>query len=427
MNFTGSLRRIANLQHKLAAFAAGLVLCAATPQLTAQSPRFISGSVQPLPETTTQNYSFTNVASDRSGNLYIVEFDLGTVQKLPAGSMQLEPVDVSGVTRATAIAVDNAGDLLIANDSATPQGQSTSTIILLTPGGAQSTLGSGWFTPKGVATDDLGNVYVLDAGPNSNAPGVYEIPNGSNTPVQLPIYGLGDSEGLAADRAGNVFVTDRSSGNLYELPAGASVPLTLVSGLSNAWGVATDIAGDVFYPNGGSIDEIPAGNTAPVRAWQAGSTYVASLGYIAVDGSGKLYFDAQSGADFFIAVVQRASVDFGSSEICVPGWNSLSACTSTQTLSLAAPSGTLPTVRLMSGGASSADFSGAPGSCGASDRECGICLLSHCNFSRHSTQARAAPRFRCSIPTAMFRPAHNYSASDQDRRLLMVLKHKMRF
>jgi DNA-binding beta-propeller fold protein YncE len=58
------------------------------------------------------------------------------------------------------------------------------------------------------------------------------------------------------------------------------------------WGVVTDIAGDVFYPNGGSIDEIPADSAMPIRAWLSGSTYVASLGYIAVVGSGKLYFDA---------------------------------------------------------------------------------------------------------------------------------------
>ena len=160
MNFTGSLPRFDALLRKLAVLAGSLVLCASTPQLVAQSPRFLSGSVQSVPGTTTQTYSFTNVASDRSGNLFIVEFDLGTVQKLPAGGSQLEPVDVSGVTRATAIAVDKGGDLFIANDSATPQGQPTSTIVLLTPAGAQRTLGSGWITPKGVAADDLGNVYV---------------------------------------------------------------------------------------------------------------------------------------------------------------------------------------------------------------------------------------------------------------------------
>jgi len=89
MNFTGSPRRFDALLRKVAVLAGSLVLCASTHQLVAQSPRFLSGSVQPLPETTTQAYSFTNVASDRSGNLYVVEFDLGTVQKLPAGGSQL--------------------------------------------------------------------------------------------------------------------------------------------------------------------------------------------------------------------------------------------------------------------------------------------------------------------------------------------------
>jgi sugar lactone lactonase YvrE len=391
MNFTGSLRRFDGLLRQVAVLAGSLVLCASIPQLSAQTPRFISGSTQPLPGTTTETYSFTNVASDRSGNLYIVEIDLGTVQKLPAGGSQLEPVDVSGVTRATAIAVDKGGDLFIANDSATPGGQSTSTIIVLTPGGAQSTLGSGWIMPKGVATDDPGNVYVLDAGPNSTAPAVYEIPSGSNTQVQLPIIGLGDPEGLAADPAGNVFVMDHASGNLYELPAGASAPQTLVAGLSGAWGVAADIAGNVFYPNGGSIDEIPAGSTTPIRAWQAGNTYVASLGYIAVDGNGKLYFDAQSGADFFIAAVQHASVDFGFAEICVPGWNSLSACTATQTLWLASPNANLPTVQLWAGAGTSTDFSGSSGGCSASSASVEyICAFNVTYSPKHSGVSSAA-------------------------------------
>jgi large repetitive protein len=367
MNFTGSLGCIDTLLRKVAVLAGSLVLCASIPQLAAQTPRFVSGSAQPEPGTTTGTYSFTSVASDRSGNLYVVEFDLGTVQKLPAGGSQLEPVDATGVTRATAIAVDKGGDLFIANDSATAGGQPTSTIILLTPGGAQSTLGSGWITPKGVAADDLGNVYVLDGGPNSTAPAVYEIPNGTNTQVQLPIYGLGDPEGLAVDPAGNVFVMDHSSGNLYELPAGASSPLTIVAGLSNAWGVAADIAGNVFYANGSSIDEIPAGSTTPIRAWQtAGGVNVASYGNIAVDGNGTLYFDAQAGSSYFIGAVQRTSIDFGTPEICVPGWNSPSTCTSMQTVWLASPSANLPTVQLMAGGVPSTDFSGTSGGCSAS-------------------------------------------------------------
>ena len=184
---------------------------------------------------------------------------------------------------------------------------------------------------------------------------------------------------------------DHSSGNLYELPVGASSPLTLVAGLSNAWGVVSDIAGDVFYPNGGSIDEIPAGSTTPIRAWQSGGTYVASLGYIAVDGSGKLYFDAQSSANFFIAAVQRASVDFGSSEICVPGWNLPSACTSTQTLTLATTSANVPAVRLMAGGVPSTDFSGTPGNCGASDASVGYVCSANVTFSpKHSGASSAA-------------------------------------
>jgi hypothetical protein len=81
MNFTGSLRRFDALLRKVAVLAGSLMLCASTPQLVAQSPRFLSGSVQPQPGTTTQTYSFTNVASDGSGNLFIVEFDLSMTSR----------------------------------------------------------------------------------------------------------------------------------------------------------------------------------------------------------------------------------------------------------------------------------------------------------------------------------------------------------
>jgi sugar lactone lactonase YvrE len=343
----------------------GIMLCAVTSPLTAQTPTFAFSSAQILPATETSQPTLESLAIDQAGNLFLANSSLGSVVELPAGSNQLAPVNVKGVSNPLGIAVDGAGNLYIANDSVGYGGQSTSSIIKLTPSGAQSTIASGWISPVAIAVDLAGDVYVVEANVNfTGASGVFMVGRGSGTRVQLNFNGLISPSGIAIDPLGNVYVTDSDQGTITELAASSTAQTTLVTGISSAGGIATDLAGNLFYNNGNEIDEIPAGGSTPIVAYSV----LNSPGYfspevvptegLAVDMKGDLTFAATDGGDesYFVARTQRASVNFGSAEICVPGWTSVSACNTTQTLWLGTAGAITPGVRFMSGGVPNKDF-----------------------------------------------------------------------
>jgi hypothetical protein len=401
MTLQAALRRIPDLTHKIAALLGGVVLCAASTHLTAQTPSFAFATAQILPPTQASQDTFDSVAVDHAGNLFLASISRGSVVELPAGSNQLAPVNVKGVSNPLGIAVDGAGNLYIANDSTTSGGLSTSSIIKFTPGGAQSTIASGWISPVAIAADLAGDVFVVDANANlTNVSGVFEVAAGASTRTQLNISGLSSPNGIAVDPAQNVYVTDYGQGSIIKLSANRTAQTTLVTGISSAWGIATDLAGNVFYDNGTEVDEIPAGSTTPITAyrWQNAAVdndpYVAPTVGIAVDMNGNLLFTAVNGSNsnYFVAKTQRVSVDFGSAEICVPGWTSVSACNATQTLWLYTAGAVTPTVRFMSGGVVNKDFvaSYAPNACTPTALSAGYGCPVDVTFSPKYSGARSA-------------------------------------
>lgn len=352
MNLDTALHWTANLPQKLAALAGAFLLSAFAPNLSAQTPSFAYADAQILPGSLTNSFSYVATAVDRAGNVYMTDANLHTVQELPAGSSQLAPVKASGVTNPAAIAVDAAGNLYIANNSGTAQGASTSSIIKLTPAGVQSTVASGWVSPVAVSTDAAGDVFVLDwVDQPAYAAQLFEVPANTNFRVQLNMYGLSAPYGMAADPAGDVFIADRGLGAIVELPHGGSAPETLRSGYGLLQAIATDLAGNVFFLNGGTIGEIPAGNGQPLTVYQ-GPGY-SPVGSISVDANGSLIFPAGTGD--VIAEVQRVSVNFGSLNICVPGLTATGSCAATQTLWLNT-TGATPGIRFLTGGVPSTEF-----------------------------------------------------------------------
>ncbi len=334
-----------------------LFFCVPSPQTSlAQTPSFAYADPQTLPGSQTNTFAYVATAVDRAGNVYMTDANLHTVQELPVGSSQIAPVKASGVTNPVAIAVDEAGDLYIANNSGTAQGASTSSIIKLTPAGVQSTVASGWVSPVAVSTDAAGDVFVLDwVDQPSFAAQLFEVPANTNARVQLNMYGLSAPYGMAADPAGDVFIADHGLGAIVELPHSNIAPETLRSGYTALQAIATDLAGNVFFLDGGAVDVIPAGNGQPFTVYQASTVPVGSL---SVDANGSLIFPSGSGD--VISQVQRVSVNFGSLDICVPGLTT-APCTATQTLWLNT-NGSTPGIRFVSGGAVSTEFS-ATASC----------------------------------------------------------------
>ena len=287
------------------------------------------------------------VATDRAGNVYVVDFN-NTIRKItPAGvvSTLAGTAGLMGSTDGTGaaasfdslggVAADSAGNLYVSSASA---------IRKITPAGVVSTLagragvhgsadGTGaaarFFLARGVAVDSAGNVHVADSG-NSTIRKI--TPAGAVTTlagaagVKGSIDGTGAAArfawptGVAADSADNVYVADADNNTIRRItPAGVVTTLAGTAGaegstdgsgsvarFNSPQGVATDGAGNVYVSEWGNsiIRKItPAGavstlaGTAGVRGSTDGTGPAARFNLlrgVAADSAGNVYVAADN-------------------------------------------------------------------------------------------------------------------------------------
>ena len=168
-----------------------------------------------------------------------------------AARCPLGSVPFTGLNDPTGLAVDQPGDVFVANSG-------VNQVLELSAGGTQTTLGfTGLSDPTGVAVDSAGDVFVANKGANQ----ILELTAGG-TQTTLGFTGLSDPTGVAVDSAGDVFVANKGANQILELTAGGTQTTLGFTGLSDPTGVAVDSAGDVFVANKGanSVVELPAGN-----------------------------------------------------------------------------------------------------------------------------------------------------------------------
>ena len=167
-------------------------------------------------------------------------------------------------------------------------GVGTGPQVVFGPGGAQTSVGSKFISPEGVAVDAAGNVYITDIGLQE----VFKVtPSGHQTTVGS---GILVPEGVAVDGAGNVYITDSQSAAVFKVTPGG-VQTTVGSGWDYPSGIAVDGAGNA-YVSDPFIDAVykvtPGGKLIAV-----GSGYNTPAG-VAVDSAGNVYV-----ADTFNAAV----------------------------------------------------------------------------------------------------------------------------
>ena len=99
----------------------------------------------------------TGLAADAQGDLFVADGanasnDVTEVTASPRGYVHLP---ITGLNNPGGLALDSDGDLFIAGGGA-------NNVVMYTPGGAQSTVGSGYISPEGVAVNAQGDVIVAD-------------------------------------------------------------------------------------------------------------------------------------------------------------------------------------------------------------------------------------------------------------------------
>jgi serine/threonine-protein kinase len=226
----------------------------------------------------------TDLAVDSAGDVYVTDEAHNRVLKLPAGSNTQVELPFTGLTYLGGLAVDTAGNVYVTDGPVPPgaPGQPNAGRVLKLPTGSNAPVALPFTdlnNPGGVAVDSSGNVYVSDWG------FVSKLAAGSNTATKLPFNGVK----LAADAAGNLYLTDVAPARVLKLPPGTDTPAELpFTGLKVAGGVTVDAAGNVYFSDFGNnrVLKLPAGSNTQVELPFTGLNSPAG---VAVDTAGNVY------------------------------------------------------------------------------------------------------------------------------------------
>ncbi|MBS1525433.1 MAG: T9SS type A sorting domain-containing protein [Bacteroidetes bacterium] len=182
------------------------------------------------------NYQRSNNGNGNyNGNAYIAEYNSsGTLLNIP----------VQGLGPATGIAINNAsGNLDVAEESA--NGGNAQVVEFTTGGAVNFTLTNAAIpNPVNVATDNSGNIYVLD---NTNKDVVKFSSTGTYQSIPVST-GLTNPFGLYIDGSGNIYVSDSGVGGTNSLKVynSSGTLLTTLSGLTDPEGMTTDSKGNLY-------------------------------------------------------------------------------------------------------------------------------------------------------------------------------------
>jgi len=192
----------------------------------------------------------------------------------------------AGLRRGAVKLVDNNGNVLATSYIA---GIGANSLPAWTAGNASAVFNTGY--PRGIAVDGAGNIFVLDSGSSQ----IYKMaPGGAPTVLSLGTT-LNSPFGLALDAAGNLYIADAGNNRIVELPYGSSSALVpAISGLTFPEAVAVDGAGNLFIANTRAAVSSGNGNVLKVAAGSNLTTTVAGSGLgfpsgLAVDAAGDVF------------------------------------------------------------------------------------------------------------------------------------------
>ena len=243
------------------------------------------------------------IATDKSGNVYfssrnsVFKLDTSGTLTRVAGDSRAGfsgdggPAANAELNTPKGLAVDGAGNLYIAD-------YANERVRKVSPGGIIATVAQ-FLGPTGLAVDSSGNLYVSD-----NASVRKVTPDGIITlifggPDVTPPYQAGVNSGssLAVDADGHVYLGDTTLGVRAISPDGS---FKTIGSVRNVYALAIDASGNVLVADPNQLfriardgtQSVVAGTGPPSSSGDGGPAASAGLNFpwgVAVDGSGNIY------------------------------------------------------------------------------------------------------------------------------------------
>jgi trimeric autotransporter adhesin len=295
------------------------------------------------PAISRQLFSPSGVAVDNAGNLYITDWGNSRVRKVtPTGDISTVagngaegysgdggPATSAELHLPIGVAVDNSGNLYVADNQNNRIRKVTPTGIISTIAGtgSQGYSGDGGPAtsaqlnfPNGVAADNSGNLYIADYGNDrvrkvtpagiistvtGNGTAGYSGDGGPATSAQLYV-----PNSVAVDNSGNLYITDYGNGRVRKVtPAGiiSTIAGNGTSGYSGDGGPATSAqfysTDGVVVDNSGNLYIADVGNNRVRKVTPAGIiSAIAGNGTFGYSGDGGPATSAQLNAPNALAV-----------------------------------------------------------------------------------------------------------------------------
>jgi sugar lactone lactonase YvrE len=272
------------------------------------------------------------IALDSSRNIYVPDKGAGMVFVYSAGSdgNEAPTATISGSNKdLESIALDSSRNIYVTDINSvlvySAVGSSTGTLNESPIATISTTMTTGLTSPRGIALDSSGNIYVGDCPAcygEVGAPSVFVYPAGSNANV-APIAtisgsstGLIQPAGVAVDSSGKIYVADDGNpeafpatpANVFVYSAGSNgnvAPIATITGsktgLSFGISIAVDSSGNIYVAESYSATVLvysagSTGNVAPTAILFGPNTDLGGPIGIAVDSSGKIYVADESSA-----------------------------------------------------------------------------------------------------------------------------------
>ena len=210
-------------------------------------------------------------------DLYVSNSGDGTISKIDTTGVAT--IFASGLNTPRGVAFDNSGNLFVANAI------SSGTVSRIDTSGNVTTFATGLSNPNGLAFDTNGILYVANGSNNT----ISKITPGGV--VTTFATGLNGPRDLAFDSAGDLYVSQGGNSTIAKVDSAGTVSVFVSSGLSSPQGLAFGTDGYLYVAQSSKIEKVATNVTV--------SSFATGLGLpvgIAFGASGDLFAANNSGA-----------------------------------------------------------------------------------------------------------------------------------